>query len=682
MEENKSVKTPTSSVSQRTFWIGAGVILCVAIILRFFDLGAKPFHHDESLHAYYSHQIASGGQPYEYQALLHGPFLYFFVGAWQFIADIWGGGMSDTVARIPAALFGVIAVALPLVVRPQLGNLVTLFLMGSICISPTFTYFSRFLREDAFVIVWSLGFVLLGARSLAERAKNPHHADLAFIAATILLAFHFVNKENAYLHSFLWMLGIVSMLLVSRIFHGENRLKFSQGIPSKQTILIAVCSFLMIYVLFYSSFFLHQRGWIAGVLDGLYRESLIYWWNQNQVRRVDGPFDYHIPIIANYEFFILPFLATAWISLLATVRKASNLSKPVRRAIPILWGFGGIILAGLAFLPRIALEQRACSYADIPCTTPLPSCSGTSTSSIACALHISDSQHVVIILAALFFGGTALLAAMWLKQNFKAFIWFWFVGALGTYSYVGEKVPWLTVYILIPLFLIAAPEAARIVSRPTHVTGRIITIFWLAIAVPFALFKTYRVNFTDPANPIERLVFTQTTDTFSIIRQRWKQARQATTTNTVRMAIQGDSTWPMAWYVLSFPQHTFLSGDMENDAQMKKIAEGTDVFDALFLDLDEQSYALEKLQNFRIYQIPLRSWWIPGHKPNLKQIFDYFFHRTLYPRTPESDPSDDGTGSTDILYLERMGAGSPFEKLPALEHEKIKRILPASDITD
>src|SRR5690242_19680008 len=67
------------------FW---GVIL-LGVILRFWGLGDKPLHHDESLHAFYSLQllhntisqwggcvIGSVSNCYAYSPWLHGPFQF------------------------------------------------------------------------------------------------------------------------------------------------------------------------------------------------------------------------------------------------------------------------------------------------------------------------------------------------------------------------------------------------------------------------------------------------------------------------------------------------------------------------------------------------------------------------------------------------------------------------------
>src|SRR5437879_2733736 len=114
------------------FW---GVILLGAI-LRFWGLGDKPLHHDESLHAYFSLQLLhntieqwatclSPDACYHYDPLLHGPFQFHAIAIVYLIAQLLGApdhGVNTTTVRIVAALAGIVIVALPYFLRPYLGK--------------------------------------------------------------------------------------------------------------------------------------------------------------------------------------------------------------------------------------------------------------------------------------------------------------------------------------------------------------------------------------------------------------------------------------------------------------------------------------------------------------------------------------------------------------------------------
>ena len=52
------------------------IIVIVAVALRFWDLGDRILHHDESIHALWSWYIYTG-RGYRHDPVNHGPFLYY-----------------------------------------------------------------------------------------------------------------------------------------------------------------------------------------------------------------------------------------------------------------------------------------------------------------------------------------------------------------------------------------------------------------------------------------------------------------------------------------------------------------------------------------------------------------------------------------------------------------------------
>lgn len=125
-----------------------GGVILLACLTRFWDLGHKALHHDESLHAYYSWVWAEGGT-YTHDPLMHGPLL-FFLNAFVYLIF----GDSDATSRYAPAFFGVLIVSLPWLLRkPQFlgrwGALATGFLL---LISPTILYQSRYIRHDVYTV--------------------------------------------------------------------------------------------------------------------------------------------------------------------------------------------------------------------------------------------------------------------------------------------------------------------------------------------------------------------------------------------------------------------------------------------------------------------------------------------------------------------------------------------------
>jgi len=157
--------------------------------LRFWDLGARAYHHDESLHAQYAFYLFRDGT-YEHNPMMHGPFQFFGI-AFNFVLF----GVSDYTARILPALMGTVLIGVPFFLRRQLGRSGALAAAGLIAFSPTLLYFSRFARGDIHIALWTLGLAICLWRYIDE----GRHRYL-YIAAG-LLALSFATKEVTFLNA-------------------------------------------------------------------------------------------------------------------------------------------------------------------------------------------------------------------------------------------------------------------------------------------------------------------------------------------------------------------------------------------------------------------------------------------------------------------------------------------------
>lgn len=126
------------------------VIILFTIATRFWDLGSRAYNHDESLHTLYSWYLYQG-RGYKHDPMMHGPF-QFHVNALLFFLF----GDTDYTGRLLPALFGVVAVTLPIFMRKYLGRAGALLMALFIAIAPDILYFSRFARNDIYHLVWSL----------------------------------------------------------------------------------------------------------------------------------------------------------------------------------------------------------------------------------------------------------------------------------------------------------------------------------------------------------------------------------------------------------------------------------------------------------------------------------------------------------------------------------------------
>ncbi|GAB4206286.1 MAG: TIGR03663 family protein [Roseiflexaceae bacterium] len=125
-------------------------LFVLALLVHLWGLGDRALHHDETLHAYYS-WLLYRGEGLLHDPLLHGPFLYNIVALGYGLF-----GADDFTARLSVALFGSVLVVLPYLIRRELGRGAALAAACYLLISPAFLYVGRFIRHDMYAVVFEL----------------------------------------------------------------------------------------------------------------------------------------------------------------------------------------------------------------------------------------------------------------------------------------------------------------------------------------------------------------------------------------------------------------------------------------------------------------------------------------------------------------------------------------------
>lgn len=169
---------------ENLFWLA---LFALTIVTRFWDLGNRGIHHDESLHAVFSHTLYKGGG-YIHDPMMHGPLQFHFIALMY-----WLFGATDATARFASVFCGVFVVMSPFFLRRQMGRLPAMVCAFLLFISPSILYFSRMAREDA--IFSGMEMIMLVGLWRFISMRRP--ADFYLFCAG--LALMFTIKESAYL---------------------------------------------------------------------------------------------------------------------------------------------------------------------------------------------------------------------------------------------------------------------------------------------------------------------------------------------------------------------------------------------------------------------------------------------------------------------------------------------------
>lgn len=498
------------------------LILILAIISRFTILGERVMSHDEVNHVRPSWELYTG-QGYRHDPVTHGPFQFHAVAlSYTLFGD------TDFTSRLPAALFSIATVMMAWKFRRYFGKAGALLAAVFFLVSPYMLFYGRYTRNEAFVAFWGVATIYLVLRYLQEGRekhllmlagiwalqfttketsyiyaaqlllfllivflKNIFSAEwkdqvarfyfitgllisFALIAAGIIL--HMVGKSQAaaldpalaetivipFVYSKLPLILFATAILdlaytVVQLIRGlgiekvrEDRsfdllilvgtmvlpqlaafpiklfgfdpLDYSgagitrTGIALGLLFLIsgligvwwkgglwikAAAIFYGIYVFFYTTIFTNGQGFFTGIVG-----SLGYWISQQDVQRGSQPLYYYgLVQIPMYEF--LPAIGS---------------------------------LLGMFYAIRLLMRRKAAQLTEID-----PGDHEVEDREISTGLEPAKRK---------------------VSPLFQyLFLTYWVITALGAYSYAGERMPWLTVHITLPMILLAGAAFGQFIEK-------------------------------------------------------------------------------------------------------------------------------------------------------------------------------------------------------------------------
>ncbi|MCS7011599.1 MAG: TIGR03663 family protein, partial [Anaerolineales bacterium] len=166
----------------------ATFILVLAVISRFYDLGARAMSHDEINHVVPTYNLYTG-YGYTYDPMSHGPLQFHLIGlSYALFGD------NDYTTRIPAALFGVATVAVGLLLfRRYLGRVGAIAAGLLLLISPYLLFYGRYARNEIFIVLWAL---LLLYSTLRYLERGERWGLVLFVLTNAL---HFTDKATSYM---------------------------------------------------------------------------------------------------------------------------------------------------------------------------------------------------------------------------------------------------------------------------------------------------------------------------------------------------------------------------------------------------------------------------------------------------------------------------------------------------
>ncbi|MBF0361684.1 MAG: TIGR03663 family protein [Oligoflexia bacterium] len=397
-------------------WMIFFVIIFLGISLRWVSLDVRPFHHDEALVGIYGYYTYSDpdNKFYRYNPLLHGPLMFSVLPSFYNII-----GVSNWSVRAPMAFLGTLFLFVPLLFRRFFHRTTLLAFTAVWALSPVFIYYSRFMQHD-YLIFPSMMLMLYGVCVAKDEnrsffvlmgivlqlcVKLNIYVNLTIIAGFLIyqaLILEFIRRKASNTNTKFQEISLIRKML-------DNIKKY----PWRFLLSLAVAVFIYCYL--FSAGFKYPKG----ILDGLYRESIPYWMNQHNIERIKGPYLFNFFFLSWYEFI---FIVGFFVHYIHFYLKA-NIRYRLFALLSILFS----IVVYLCYKQEYIEMSFIWSFFKFKIAL--------------------DSFGPFIFLG----HGIAVTTYHIMNRDQKlAFFGYMFMANFFTYSYLGEKVPWLALYILFP----------------------------------------------------------------------------------------------------------------------------------------------------------------------------------------------------------------------------------------
>ncbi len=289
-KKSETVVPVDRELSERTWRLSALGILIAGAFLRLYNLSLVPFHHDEGVNGNFLVSLVREGAPaYKYNPEnYHGPTLYFFSAIIPWFARFFGGkafgdnyGLTTFNVRLIPAAFGIGTIWLVLLLRKRIGTIGALSAAALIALSPGGVYLSRYFIHESLFVFFTLGIVVAALKYYDTGRAS--YLILASISAALMVA----TKETWVINGPVLLIALCTTNIYFRLRErlagqqNESSLgdrlrqtieRFGGAVPLTTVALTALAVFIIVNVLFYSSFF---TNYPKGVSDAM--KTLSFW---------------------------------------------------------------------------------------------------------------------------------------------------------------------------------------------------------------------------------------------------------------------------------------------------------------------------------------------------------------------------------------------------------------------
>ena len=231
------------------------IAVVAALFLRLPRLSMRTMHTDEAVHAAKFEKLLEDGY-YKYDRNeYHGPTLnYFTLTAARLFGQRDYASLTETTLRIVPVFFGILLILLLIPLRAGLGPKVAAFAAILTALSPAFTFYSRYYIQEMLLVTFTFGAIVAGYHYL--RTRNAIYTILTGASLGLMHA----TKETCVI-AWASMVAALALVALTKPRSADAKFKISPA-----HIIMALISFAVVSMTFFSSYFTNPKGIVDSVL--------------------------------------------------------------------------------------------------------------------------------------------------------------------------------------------------------------------------------------------------------------------------------------------------------------------------------------------------------------------------------------------------------------------------------
>ncbi|MEJ7848480.1 MAG: glycosyltransferase family 39 protein [Pyrinomonadaceae bacterium] len=508
-----------------TWLTGAAFVTALAAFLRFYQLGLKPFHHDEGVNGFFLTTLFRNGT-YSYDpANYHGPTLYYISLSF---AKVFG--LETVSVRASMAIFGVLTVVLALFLKRYIGRIGSLFAALFLALSPGMVFISRYFIHEIFFVFLSLA-IILAILLFIERKKAGIFAIgwmvlilfVCFLPSTINLAQLVAGEGSDAIWTYrigLFLLEAVLVFFVMRML-----VLWNDGRPIY--ILLASASAALMFATKETAFITLGTMLIA---------CLCVWMWQKIYGKTP----------ASNE---LSSKRISWAGFREGLGSGTDRIL-IWAAVAAVFVYIIVLFFSSFFTYPEGVQKAVDAYT---IWSKTGSKDHTQNGFLGYLKWMWRIEAPILLLAA---AGT-LIALIKARHRFAIFAGFWAFGLALAYSIIPYKTPWLLLSFLLPMCIVSG-YAINELFASKNIISKITAGTLAATATCVLAYQSYDINFVRYDDNDLPYIYAHTRREFlDMISEIKRYAEKSGKGKQAAVQIVSPDYWPMVWYMNDYPKAIF-----------------------------------------------------------------------------------------------------------------------------